>query len=66
MWIRANEIGIPVLRRQSPTKRASADRRFYCQYHRDYGHDTDDFPELQKSIEQLRQNGKLENFTNSN
>ena len=32
MWIRANEVGIPVLRRSSPTKRVGVDRRFYCQY----------------------------------
>ena len=42
MWIRANGVGIPVLRKLSPIKRAGADRRFYCQYHRDYGHDTDE------------------------
>ena len=53
-------------RRLSPTKRADADRRFYCQYHRDYGHDTDECRELQKAIEQLIQNGKLGNFTSSN
>ena len=53
-------------RRLSPTKRASPDRRFYCQYHRDYGHDTDECRELQKTIEQLIQNGKLGNFTSSN
>ena len=50
----------------SPTKRESTDRRFYFQYHRDYGHDTDECRELQKVIEQLIQNDKLENFTNSN
>ena len=42
MWIRANRVGILVPRRLSPTKRAGVDRRFYCQYHQDYGHDTDD------------------------
>ena len=46
MWIRVNGVGIPVPRRQSPTKRASANRKFYCQYHRDYGHDTDGYREL--------------------
>ena len=46
MWIRANGVGIPVTRRMSPTKRASIDRRFYCQYHRDHGHDTDECREL--------------------
>ena len=30
MWIRANEVGIPVPRRLSPNKRAGVDRRFYC------------------------------------
>ena len=59
MWIRANEVGIPRPRRLSPTKREGADRRFYCQYHRDYGHDTEDCRELQKAIEQLIQNKKL-------
>ena len=42
------------------------DRRFYCQYHRDYDHGTDECQELQKAIEQLIQNGKLRNFTNTN
>ena len=41
-------------------------RRFYCQYHWDYGHDTDECRELQKAIEQLIQNDKLGNFTSSN
>ena len=51
MWIRANIVGIPQPGRISPTQRESADRRFYCQYHRDYGHDTDECRELQKVIE---------------
>ena len=42
MWIRANGVGIPRPRRMSPTKREGADRRFYCQYHRDYGYETDE------------------------
>ena len=46
MWIRANGVGIPVPKRLSPTKRAGADRKSYCQYHRDYGHDIDDCREL--------------------
>ena len=46
MWIRENGVGIPRLRRLSPTKREGADRRFYCQYHQDYGHDTDECREL--------------------
>ena len=66
MWIRANGVGIPRLGRMDLAQRESADRRFYCQYHRDYGHDTDECRELQKAIEQLIQNGKLENFTNPN
>ena len=66
MWIRTNEVGIPRLGRISPAQRESADRRFYCQYHRDYGHDTNECRELQKAIEQLIQNGKLKNFTNLN
>ena len=64
MWIRANGVGIPRPARIDPAKRERADRRFYYQYHRDYGHDTDNCRELQKAIEQLIQNGKLENFTN--
>ena len=51
IWIRANGVGIPVLRRQCPTKRASVDKRFYYQYHRDYGHDIDEYRELQKAID---------------
>ena len=51
MWIRANGVGIPRPRRLSPTKRESVDRRFYYQYHWDYGHDTDECRELQKAIE---------------
>ena len=51
MWIRANGVGIPRPRRLSPTKKEGADRIFYCQYHRDYGYDTDECQELQKAIE---------------
>ena len=64
MWIRENGVGIPRPARIDPAKRERADRRFYCQYHRDYGHDTDACRELQKAIEQLIKNGKLGNFTN--
>ena len=50
MCIRANGVGIPRPERIDPAKREKADRRFYCQYHRDYGHDTDEYRELQKAI----------------
>ena len=53
MWIRANGVGIPFSRKLSPSKRAFLDRRFYCQYHREYGHDTDTCKDLQRAIEQL-------------
>ena len=66
MWIRANGVGIPRPGRIDPAQKESADMRFYCQYHRDYGHNTDECRELQKAIEQLIQNGKIENFTNPN
>ena len=64
MWIRANGVGIPRPARIDPAKRERADKIFYCQYHRDYGHDTDACRELRQAIEQLIQNGKLGNFTN--
>ena len=64
MWIRANGVGIPTPRRLSPNKIAVADKRFYCQYHREYRHDTDECRELKNVIEQLIQNGKLGKFTN--
>ena len=51
MWIRANGVGIPRPGRMDLAQRESVDRRFYCQYHRDYGHDTDECRELQKAIE---------------
>ena len=50
MWIRANIVGIPRPERIDSAKRERTDRRFYCQYHRDYGHDTDECRELQKAI----------------
>ena len=50
MWIRANGVGIPRLERIDSAKRERAD--------------TDEYRELQKAIEQLIQNGKLENFIN--
>ena len=49
----------------SPSKKPLLDRRFYCQYHREYGHDTDDCRDLQRAIEQLIRNGKLDRFTNN-
>ena len=58
-------MGIPVPKRLSPTKRAMQDKRFYFQYHREYGNDTDDCRELRRAIEQLIQNGKLGRFTNT-
>ena len=45
--------------------RAMQDRRFNCQYHRDYGHETDSCQELKKAIEQLIQNDKLKIFSDT-
>ena len=51
MWIRANGVGIPRPVRIDLAKRERADKRFYCQYHRDYDHDTDACRELRQAIE---------------
>ena len=63
MWIRQNGVGITLARKLSPSKRGMQDMRFYYQYHRDYGHETDVCRDLRWEIEQLIKNGKLGRFT---
>lgn len=65
MWIRANGVGIPIPRKASPSKKSFFNKRFCCQYHREYGHDTDSCRELQQAIKQLIKNGKLDKFTSN-
>ncbi|XP_065622682.1 uncharacterized protein LOC136064638 [Quercus suber] len=37
-------------------------RNKYCRFHRDHGHDTDEFFDLKQQIENLIRQGKLRNF----
>lgn len=62
MWIRENGVGITPARRLTSQKRGVVDRKRYCQYHRDYGHNTDSYRDLARAIEQLIKNGKLGDF----
>lgn len=42
-----------------PNKR---NRNKYCRFHRDHGHDTDEYFDLKQQIENLIRQGKLRNF----
>ena len=48
--------------RSDPTKR---DNTRYCEFHRDYGHRTDDFIQLRKEIEYLIRREYLRRFVAS-
>ena len=42
---------------------ATRDNTGYCEFHRDYGHRTDDCIQLRKEIEYLIRRGYLRHFT---
>ncbi|GAA0162607.1 hypothetical protein LIER_39441 [Lithospermum erythrorhizon] len=49
--------------RSPPNRR---DQKLYCEYHRDHGHDTDDFRLLKAEITKLIQRGHLKEFVKKN
>ena len=49
----------PEKMKEDPNKR---NKNKYCCFHRDHGHDTDEFYDLKQEIENLIRQGKLKNF----
>ncbi|XP_009409757.2 uncharacterized protein LOC103991937 [Musa acuminata AAA Group] len=63
IFLQIKEIGL--LQQPRPMKATHKDRSKYCRFHRDYGHDTEDYRDLQNQIEALIRRGQLRHYLKS-
>ncbi|XP_065003905.1 uncharacterized protein LOC135636207 [Musa acuminata AAA Group] len=63
IFLQIKEKGL--LQQPRPMKATHKDRSKYCRFHRDYGHDMEDYRDLQNQIEALIQRDHLGRYLNS-